>query len=149
MTKHGTILLVEEDADDIVVTKKALTDAGVSNPIHTVHSGEEAIKYFSGRGKFANRQTYPLPFLVLLNLKMPGEDGFATFRWLFERPGLRKKFTVVALTSASPDSEIQLAYELGAHSCLLKPLEFSQLVATAQRVKEYWIELNLPPEAAA
>src|SRR5581483_3459147 len=114
MTKHGTILLVEDNANDIVVIRKAFAEAGVHNPLQTVHSGEEAVKYLGGQGKFADREKFPLPFLALLDLKMSHEDGFAVLRWLYERPGLKKKFTLIVLGSDSSDSEVQLAYELGA-----------------------------------
>jgi len=149
MTKHGTILLVEDNANDIVVIRKAFAEAGVHNPLQTVHSGEEAVKYLGGQGKFADREKFPLPFLALLDLKMSHEDGFAVLRWLYERPGLKKKFTLIVLGSDSSDSEVQLAYELGAQSYLLKPIDFKQLTDTVRHVKEYWIELNRLPEGAA
>jgi CheY-like chemotaxis protein len=147
MTKHGTILLVANNAEDIELTRKALSEAGATNPLQVVHSAELAIKYLSGQGKFSDRAAHPLPFLVLLDLKMPGEAGFVVLRWLYERPGLRKKFIIIVLSSASPGSEIQLAYELGAQSYLIKPRDYEQLAVTAQRIKEYWIDLNQPPEA--
>lgn len=145
MTKHGTILLIEDDADDILLIKKAFLEGEVTSPLQTVNSYEDAVKYLSGDGIYSNRVSFPLPFLILLDLTIPGEGGFAFLRWLYERPGLRKKFTVIALSTSVPDTEIQLAYELGAQSYLLKPLEYLQLVATVRRVKEYWIDLNLLP----
>ena len=148
MTKHGTILLVE-DGNDVVFTRKAFAEAEVHNPLHVVHSGEEAVKYLSGQGKFADRAAHPLPALVLLDLTMPGEGGFSVLRWLFERPGLRKRFTVIALGAADPNSEIQLAYEMGAQSYLVKPANSQQWAMTVRRVKEYWIELNRLLESAA
>lgn len=127
--------------------QKAFAEAGVTNPVHIAHTSDQAVKYLSGHGKFSDRSTHPLPFLVLLDLKMPGEAGFVVLRWLYERPGLRKKFIIVALSTANPGSEIQLAYELGAQSYLIKPREYEDLAETARRIKEYWIELNQPPEA--
>jgi CheY-like chemotaxis protein len=147
MTKHGTILLVENNAEEIELTRKALSEAGADNPLQAVHSAEQAIKYLSGHGKFSDRSAHPLPFLVLLDLKMPGEAGFVVLRWLYERPGLRKKFIIIALSTANPGSEIQLAYELGAQSYLIKPREYDELAIAARRIKEYWIDLNQPPEA--
>ena len=145
MNKHGTILLVEDDANDVLLMQKALTEAGVTHRVHTVHTGEQAVKYLSGHGKFADRANHPLPFLVLLDLKMPGEGGFAVLRWLFERPGLKKKFAVIVFSSVSQENEVQLAYELGAQSFIVKSSDYSELLATAQRLKEYWIDLNQFP----
>mgnify|MGYP001450362284 FL=1 len=147
MTKHGTILLVA-NGSDFALIRKAIADTATHNPLHVVHSGEEAVKYLSGQGKFSDRAAHPLPALVLLDLTVPGEGGFTVLRWLFERPGLRKKLIVIALGAAEPDSEIQLAYELGAHSCLVKPTEPGQWTQLARRVKEYWIDLNRLPESA-
>ena len=87
MTKHGTILVVEDDADDTLLLKKAFAEAEVLQSLHTVDSCRDAIAYFTGVGTYANRSAFPIPFLVLLDLRMPGEDGFAVLRWLFERPG--------------------------------------------------------------
>jgi CheY-like chemotaxis protein len=148
MTKHGTILLVEDNVNDIALIKKAFAEAEVLNPVQTVHSGEEAVKYLSGADRFTDRERYPVPFLVLLDLNLAQEGGFAMLRWLYERPGLKKKFTLIVLGADTSDSEIQLAYELGAQSYLVKPLDFKQLTDTVRHVKEYWIELNRLPENA-
>ena len=145
MTNHGTVLLIEDDADQVLLIKKACNEAGVINPLQTVNCYKDAVAYFSGEGVYANRASFPLPFLVILDLNMSGEDGFAVLRWLFERPGLRKKFTVVTTNNSGPDQEVQLAYELGTQSYLLKPADPKELVTIIRRVKEYWIELNLRP----
>lgn len=145
MTKHGTVLLVEDDAEEVLRIKKAFVDAGLVYPIQTVNSRKDAVAYFTGEGVYGNRDSYPLPFLVLLNLKLAGEDGFAVLRWLFDRPGLRKKFPVVVWSAGDPERDIQLAYELGAQSYLMKPIDNQHLRMVVQRVKDYWIELNLLP----
>ena len=124
MTKRGTILLIEDNEDDMLLIKKAFADAQVAAPITVVRSSKEAVRYFSGTGRFADRAAHPVPFLVLLDLKLSDEDGFALLRWLFERPGLKKQFTLLTLSSESPPHEVQLAYELGAQSFLLKPLHY-------------------------
>src|SRR5580765_292339 len=145
MTKHGTILLVEDEASDALI-KQAFAGAAVSQPLRTVHSSEEAVKYLSGSGKFSDRKNHPLPFLVLVDLTMSNEGGFTFLRWLYERPGLKKKFTLVVLGSASSDSELQLIYELGAQSYLLKPSDTNGLAQLVHAVKDYWIDLNRMPE---
>jgi len=149
MTKHGTVLLIEDNADDILLIKKAFAEVEAIPPLHTVNNRKDAIAYFSGDGIYANRAAFPVPFMVLLDLSLQDEEGFAVLRWLYERPGLRKKFTVIVLNGAGHEPDVQLAYELGAQSYLLKPLEYKQLLVTVRRVKEYWIELNLLPGDAA
>ncbi len=146
MTKHGTILLIEDEANDASLTRKALVEAGVTNPVQTVNSYEDAVKYLTGEGMYANRAAFPVPFLVLLDLNIPAEGGFGVLRWLYERPGLRKTFSVLALSGSGPAQEIQLAYELGAQSFLLKPLDYQQLAVTIRKIKEYWVDLNLLPQ---
>jgi CheY-like chemotaxis protein len=145
MTKHGTILLVDDDEEDVLRIRKGLNEVSVLSPVHTVHSYTDAVKYLSGEGVYANRAAFPLPFLVILDLNLPGEGGFALLRWLYERPGLRKHFTVVLLGAPGPEQEIQLAYELGAQSYLVKPPQYRQLVEALQRLKDYWIDLNRLP----
>ena len=145
MTKHGTVLLIENDADDVALIKRAFAEAEVMQPVHSVTNYKDAVAFLSGEGTYANRVAFPFPFLILLNLSMPREDGYAVLRWLYERPGLRKRFTVVVMHPGGPDQDVQLAYELGAQSYLLKPLEHKALVATIRRLKEYWVELNLLP----
>jgi CheY-like chemotaxis protein len=145
MTKHGTILLIEEDADDLLRIKKGLVEAEVLSPLQTVHSCEDAVKYLSGMGIYENRESFPMPFLVILDLALPGEGGFGVLRWLYDRPGLRKQFTVLVLGTPGQEHDVQLAYELGAQSFLMKPGQYRQLVETLRHVKEYWINLNRLP----
>ena len=147
MTNHGTILLVEDDQDDVLLMKKAFVEAEVPSDSQVVHSYADVVKYLSGEGVYANRSSFPMPFLMILDLKMAGEGGFAVLRWLHDRPGLRKKFIVIVLSTASLEQEIQLAYELGAQSFLEKPPGFKQLAQMVRRIKEYWIELNLLPHS--
>jgi len=148
MPNHGTILLIEDNADDVVLIRRGLADAQVINSLHVVDSCSDAAKYFAGDGMYSNRASFPHPALVILSLKLSDEGGFAALRWLYERPGLRKKFTLLVLSSTAPEQDVELAYALGAQSFLLKPLQYRQLVDTFRRIKEYWIEINLLPNGA-
>lgn len=149
MTKHGTILLIEDDANEVVQIRKAFDEVEAACPLHIVFNPGDAIQYLSGEGAYANRDAFPLPFLIILNLKLPDEGGFTLLRWLYERPGLRKKFNLIVLASPSPEQEIQLAYELGAQSFLFRTPDYRQLVQTLRGVKEYWIGLNVLPRDVA
>lgn len=146
MTKHGTILLIEDGVDDVLMYKKVFAEAGVYCPVQVIHNDADAVKYLSGEGVYGNRDSYPLPFLVLLDLALPQEGGFGVLRWLHDRPGLRKKFNVIVLSPDAPGADVQLAYELGAQSFLLKPSDHPRFLDAVRRVKEYWIDLNLRPE---
>src|SRR5690349_19737256 len=123
----GVFLLVEDNADDVVLVKRAFAKAKVLNPLHITRRGEEAIDYLSGTGKYANRAEFPLPGLVLLDLNMPGLSGFDVLRWIRQQPGLRT-LRVVVLTSSDETRDVNLAYQLGANSFLVKPVDFERFV---------------------
>ena len=145
MPKHGTILLVEHDANDVFLIRKAFEDTGVRNPLLVVSSGREAFAYLNGEGKYADRAANPFPFLILTDFKMPDGDAFDILRWLAERPQLRKKVIVIVLSSMCSDEEVGRLYEMGAKSFLLKPTIYRDLVATIRKVKDFWIDSAITP----
>src|SRR5438874_1006611 len=121
--EQAVILLVDDSDNDIMLARRALAQAGIRNPIHVVHDGESAIAYLAGTGPYVNRDGYPLPDLVLLDLKMLGMDGFEVLRWIRRQPSL-KALRVVVLTSSEDIYDIGRAYEAGANSFLVKPFDF-------------------------
>jgi CheY-like chemotaxis protein len=145
MTKHGTILLADDDSEDLLLTRKALLEAELPEPVQSVNTCEDAIKYLAGGGVYANRTAYPEPYLVLADLKAPGEDSFKLLRWLYERPGLRKQFTTVLWNASTDKLDIQLAYELGAQSFVQKPAALTQRAECLRRLTQYWTAINLLP----
>jgi len=145
MTEHALILVAEDREDDILLIRRAFTKARVVNPMQIVRDGEETLAYLKGEGKFANRAEYPLPGLLLLDLKMPRMDGFEVLRWVRQQPGL-KTLRVVVLTSSDDIRDVNLAYQLGANSFLVKPGEFERFVDLSHAISGYWIWLNQPPE---
>jgi CheY-like chemotaxis protein len=138
MPDTAPILLVEDDA---LVAERALRKAGVSTPIQRIHNGEEAINYLAGYTPFHYRARYPLPSLILLDLKMPKLTGFDVLTWLQSRPELRS-IPVVVLTGSMLPSDRQQAQQLGAVGFEVKPVEFEHIVAIAQNVK---LRLSNPP----
>src|SRR5437879_6114874 len=121
MSEYALILIAEDREDDIFVIRRAFEKAHLLNPLQVVRDGEEAIAYLKGEGKFANRGEYPLPELLLLDLKMPRIDGFEVLRWIRQQPGLNA-LRVVVLTSSEDIRDVNQAYRLGANSFLVKPL---------------------------
>jgi DNA-binding response OmpR family regulator len=141
----GPLLLVEDDYDDVVLIRRAFERAGITSPIKVVHDSADAVLYLQGKGTFADREEYPLPMLMLLDLKLPGGTGFDVLRWVRERSGIRR-LPIVVLTSSSADADVNLAYDLGANSYVVKPLTFESLLDLVKAVEMYWLMLNEAPE---
>ena len=140
-----TILQVEDDPNDVFFLKRALKIAGVDNPVQVVNDGREAIEYLKGAGRFADRQQFPLPGLVFLDLKLPHVMGLEVLKWIRQESGL--SLVVVLLTASAEEADIASAYRLGANGFLVKPSEAGKLVEMAKAIKEFWLTFNmLPPQ---
>src|SRR5579864_3774700 len=146
MPDNALFLLVEDDEDQVNLVRRAFRKANIVNPLQVVRSGQEAMVYLEGAGPYSNRDEFPLPKLVLLDLKMPGIDGFDVLRWIRRQPGL-SSLRVVVLTASNETRDVNLAYELGANSFLVKPVDFGDFVQLTQALQGYWIWLNTNPEA--
>jgi CheY-like chemotaxis protein len=146
MSNEAVFLLVEDDVNDATLVRRSFTRARVSNPMIVVRSGEEALEYLSGAGLYANRVEYPLPAVVLLDLKMPGMDGFEVLKWIRAQPGL-STLRVVVLTASDAVWDVQHAYRLGANSFLLKPTDFDKFVEISQALSGHWVWMRQAPEA--
>jgi CheY-like chemotaxis protein len=125
MPDQALILVIEDSSADILLVRRAFSQAKLTNPLQVVTNGEEAIAYLSGTGKYENRTEFPLPTLVLLDLKMPGIDGFEVLAWIRKNPNLRG-LRVVVLTSSDDTKDVNRACQLGANSFLVKPLDFGK-----------------------
>lgn len=146
MPNEQTILLVEDDPNDVLLLRRAFQKAGQQNRLRLVPDGAQAIEYLTGGGIYADRQRFPLPFLVLLDLKMPGTNGFDVLRWARAQPAL-KRLLFVVLTSSDLQADVDRAYDLGANSYLVKPVEFEETVHLIHRFEAYWTEINRTPTA--
>jgi CheY-like chemotaxis protein len=140
---NRTILLVEDDANDVYFMKRAARKAGILDSLHVAQDGQEAMDYLEGLGEYANRERFPLPCLVLLDLKLPRVMGFEVLKWMRQQPALRSTIVIV-LTSSDLRADVDLAYRLGANSYLVKPSTPDKLKETIARIKQYWLELNRP-----
>jgi DNA-binding response OmpR family regulator len=147
-TGSQTILLVEDEENDVAFMKIAMTKAGIASGLQVAEDGEQAIAYLGGRGEFADRSRHPLPALVLLDLKLPQIMGMEVLKWIRSQPGLDMT-VVIILTSSQQRSDIHMACSLGANSYLVKPSNPLHLVELVGLVKHYWLQLNHPTAAFA
>jgi len=146
MAKPAHILLIEDNRMDVELILDAFREARLGNQIHVVRNGQEALDYLFGQGEYADRQAYPLPDLILLDLKLPGIDGHEVLRRVKETPGL-KRLPVVVLTSSRKEGDRALSYDNGANSYLVKPVSFEGFLEVVRQVADYWLILNVgPPE---
>jgi CheY-like chemotaxis protein len=117
------ILLVDDNWDDVMLIQRAFERAGLHHIIISVPSGMDAVAYLNGDAPYKDRLRYPLPDLMLLDIKMPATDGFEVLRWVRQQPEF-SKLCVVMLTSSDEIRDVNQAYQLGATSFLVKPLDF-------------------------
>ena len=140
----ATILVVEDNEDHVFLLKHAFQKAGVTNPLQVASTGEEAIAYLEGTQPYSDWNKFPLPTLVLLDLKLPGLTGFDVLKWIRQHPSL-KALRVAMLTSSDLDQEIKLAYELGANAFLTKPVDLDRLVQMVKMLRVHWLEFTQAP----
>ena len=134
-----TVLLVEDDTNDVLLVRRAFRKAGLTARIEVVGDGEAAVDYL------ARAHTQGGPGLVLLDLKLPRRPGLEVLGWLRDQPGLRR-LPVVVLTSSRESADINRAYDLGANSFLVKPVGFAELLEMIKTLDVYWLQLNEAPE---
>ena len=146
MSKSARILLVEDNRMDVELTLDAFREAKLLNTVTVVTDGQEALDYLMGHGKYADRDTYRMPNLVLLDLKLPGVDGFEVLRQVKSTPIL-KRLPVIILTSSKEEGDLALSYDSGANSYLVKPISFEGFLGVVRQIAGYWLSLNVgPPE---
>ena len=146
--EHATVLLAEDDENDVLLMQRAFMKARLANPLQVVRNGEEAIFYLQGNGQYSDRTQFPMPCLVLLDLKMPKRNGFEVLQWIRSQPAIRR-LIVVILTASNQTPDINRGYELGANSYLVKPPDMDTLLDMLRTVQGYWLFLNQIPEIDA
>lgn len=136
-----TILLVEDNLDDVDLTLMALAKSGLASEVVVAHDGVEALEYLNGTGKFAGQESSLMPKLILLDLKMPRMDGLEFLRRIRaeERTML---LPVVVFTTSNQDSDKSESYKLGANSYIPKPIDYNTFAETIRQVELYWLGLN-------
>ena len=144
MDEKQTILLVDDIDDDLSLMKHACRTAHFKASMQTVNNGEEAIAYLKGEGIYANRDKYPLPTVMLLDLNMPKVNGFGVLTWVRSQPVL-KRLSIIILTASGRQEDIERAFDLGTNSYLVKPATMAGLIAMICCLRD-WLEYNhFPP----
>ena len=141
MDELSTVLLVEDDPDDAELIAHAFRKAGIGNPMIVVDDGEKAMDYFHGRSAYADRRRFPIPSLILLDLKLPRRSGFE-IREAVRANEPTRRIPVVVLTSSNQEHDIRRAYDAGANSYLVKPIGRDALLTMVRSIDAFWIKLN-------
>jgi CheY-like chemotaxis protein len=139
MLNDAAILVAEDDENDIFLMNRAFKRAGIPNPLFVVHNGQEAVDYLAGKGDYAQRDKFPLPGLMLLDLKMPWMDGFDVLKWLRTHPQF-DTLPVVVLTSSKLQSDVDQSRQLGVYDYRVKPHGFDDLVRLLDDVRKCWLD---------
>ena len=142
MTNPATILLVDDSRLDVELTLDAFNEAHLTNHVEVTTGGQQALDYLFGNDGYTDRRKYPLPDLILLDLKMPGIDGFEVLKKIKDTP-LIKRIPVVILTSSKEEGDRALSYDIGANSYLVKPVSFAGFVDVVRQIENYWLTLNV------
>lgn len=137
MERDLTILVAEDSSDYAMFMKLALRETGQTNCVHFVENGEEVISYLEAQGKYRDRRAFPFPAMLLLDLKMPGMDGFDVLRWMQQNPSLRV-FPTIVLSSSVLDADVKQAYALGANAYLGKPADLNDLKTMLNDACRFW-----------
>ena len=132
-----TVLLAEDDPDDVFLMKRACQKTNLINGLQVVTDGRMAIDYLAGAGKFADRTRYPRPGVAFLDLKLPYKPGFEVMKWMRTRPEL-ESVVVVILSSSSEERDRDTAYRLGARMFLVKPPTPAMLLGVIKELKHSW-----------
>ncbi|HUR44719.1 MAG TPA: response regulator [Candidatus Saccharimonadales bacterium] len=141
--KNLSILAVEDDENDVIFLQMGLKAAGVTCPLHVAVDGRKALDYLEGNGAFSNRAEFPMPYLILLDLKLPQVMGLDVLSWIRARPELDSTIVIVMTSSAHP-LDVEAAYRLGTNAFLVKPSNYEGLKVLVQSIKDFWLTHNLP-----
>jgi len=149
MLANDLVLVAEDNPDDALLLRRALEKAGIRSRIKIVNDGEELLLYLQGQGVYANRESSPMPSLVILDLKMPRKGGLEVLEWMNENRDLAIVPTIV-LSASNLETDVRSAYHLGANTFFLKPSTFDELVETMKMVETYWRKaLKVQPDECA
>jgi CheY-like chemotaxis protein len=137
------ILYAEDEENDAFFMKRAFHQAGVSHPLFVVSDGQQVMDYCAGSGRYADREEFPLPSLLLMDLNMPLKSGLDVLKWIRTQPAI-STLPVIVMTSSVQDADIHRAYLQGANAYLVKPSKPEDLVVMVRAIKDFWLNQNRP-----
>lgn len=137
------ILLVEDSSGDVRLTTEALREGKITNRLHVVRDGEEAMDFLRRRGRYVDA---PRPGIVLLDLNLPRKDGREVLDELKRDPELHR-IPVIVLTTSSAEADVMRSYDLHANCFITKPIDYQEFIAAVQRIEEFWLKLVRLPRA--
>lgn len=138
------ILVIEDCSDDLQLLQRLFSKAGLRKSLRSVPDGVEAMSYLLGRGKYADRENYPEPNILLIDINMPRVNGLELMGWLRTQPDF-EYLVVIALSGSAEQDEIDRAYQMGANSYLLKPASATELERVIEAFYCYWVGANCLP----
>ncbi len=139
------VLLVEDDLEDIEITRRAFKEGRIANPLDVVRDGEEAMEFLRHTGRHADASKAPRPGLILLDLKMPRLDGREVLKLIKRDPELRR-IPVVVLTTSSEEADVLECYDNGANTYITKPVEFDNFLQAVITLGQYWLLIAEIPD---
>lgn len=142
-TPSDTLLIVDDEPADVEFLQRAFAKAGLRDSVRSVSNGEEAVAYLQGEGAFQDRAQFPLPRVIITDLKMPQMDGFQLLHWVHVSPRFRI-VPIIVMTSSTSQSDVNAAFASGAGAYIVKPVEMKELERIARVITEYW-SLSLLP----
>jgi CheY-like chemotaxis protein len=145
--RQPIILLAEDSEADVLLLERAFAHLGIDVLVHSVPDGAEAIAYLNGDGRYARREEFPLPDLLLLDLKMPLANGFEVIQWVRAQPRLAA-LRIVVLTTSDQERDIDRAHRVGANSFLVKPISFDDFKVLVRKLCEYWLQVSETPHTS-
>ena len=145
---HKEILLVEDNPDDVELTRIAFSEAKIANQLTVVNDGAQALDYLYARGDYADRDPRDLPSIVLLDLNLPKVDGREVLQAIRSNE-VTRSLPVVVLTTSTEPFDVEASYALGVNSYIQKPVDFERFVWAVKQVGLYWLVLNHPRENKA
>jgi CheY-like chemotaxis protein len=137
------LLYIEDEETDVMLFQLAMQQARITSPLFTVGDGEQAVAYLQGSGQYANREKYPIPALVLLDLNLPRLSGMKVLEWIRGQPEYAD-LPVLIYTSSGQPAEQEQAQNLGANDYLVKPVRLEQIAELVRQAKQKWLQPGSP-----
>ena len=144
MDRNLTILIVEDDENDVLLLKLALASEGIKNPLQVVRDGYEAIEYLRAEGQYKDRAKFPFPSVIFTDIKMPRMSGFEVLAWLRNHPGMLRHSGVIILSASKQDADVKRAYQMGANAYLVKPHQIGDLQEMVKTAFHFWAWCEKP-----